>query len=323
MGSTTEDCFSFFSHTSLSGQQPGTSPQHPRAPAPTPAGTPLHFGATKHCSPQSLSLSAESILIAFDLAHEQLRSAAVVSSRQAACSSGSHTTPSPVVTALSRLNAAASRAGTPSSSSPAVKTTRQVPSVLAAVAQLEAAQKGEVGFNFALPAKLDSSRFQTPPVPQAAASSAYTARNSNVAPGHAVPAVTQLANPLYSPGASAARTMLTPYFTPLGMDDTMDSCVTPLGGTDSHWNSRLAAISSPPVANSSIGQWRENLAGRLNTPVSGGLATPGSAGSGVVTVGWRSVTERLQALRVQLQSAQKKLASTAEVGSAGLLITCF
>ena len=107
------------------------------------------------------------------------------------------------------------------------------------------------------------------------------------------------------------------------MDDTMDSCVTPLGGTKSHWNSRLAAISSPPVANSSIGQWRENLAGRLNTPVSGELATPGSAGSGVVTVGWRSVTERLQALRVQLQSAQKKLASTAQVRSAGLLITCF
>lgn len=52
----------------------------------------------------------------------------------------------------------------------------------------------------------------------------------------------------------------------------------------------------------------------------GGLMTPSTPGSGVVTRGWSSVTERLQALRVQLQSAQKKLASTAQVSSAGQLI---
>lgn len=307
-----DDCLTHFGQTRAVAQKSGASPQQPRAPAPSLACTPMQTpGAKQHTSP-TLSLSAESILTAIELAHEQLRSATAGSNSQSACSSSSHVTRSPVVAALGRLTAAANRSNTPfSSGSPAVKTTRQVPSVLAAVAQLEAAQKGDGRCKLPLPAKLDNSRFQTPSGPQIAASAA--GENSNVKSAHAVPAVTQLANPLFSPSANASGT--TPFFTPLGMNDMMlDSCITPAGGNVSPLYSRLAAaVSSPPLDGSSIGKWRENLAGRLNTPVGAGLAAPGTPGSGVVTVGWRSVTERLQTLRVQLQSAQKKLASASQV----------
>lgn len=286
------------------------SPQHLRAPAPTPVSTPLH-SATKRSAPASLS--AESILTAFELAHEQLRTLPAHAKRQPLCSNSSHVALSPVVSALNRLNAATIRLKTPNSGSPAVKTTRQVPSVLAAVAQLEAAQQLEGKSRLRLPAKLDNSKFQTPSDPQNAAPSGFSAGSLNVKSAqsaHAVPAVTQLANPLFSPAASGSRTTLTPFFTPLGLEDIrLDSCVTPVSRNNFAWNSIT------PLDSSSTGKWRENLAGRLSTPGSKGLATPGTPGSGVVTVGWRSVTERLQNLRVQLQSAQKKLASTAQVRS--------
>lgn len=286
----------------VSPQQSGASPQHLRAPAPTPISTPLH-SATKTRTPASLSLSAESICTAFELAHEQLRTPAV---KQSVCSS-SYDALSPVVTALSRLNAAASQLRTPSTGSPAVKTTRQVPSVLAAVAQLEAAQQLEGRSKLRLPAQVDNSKFQTPCDSQPAAPLAVAAANLNSVSAHAVPAVTQLANPLFSPAASASRAALTPFFTPLGLEDIrLNSCVTPVAG------SKLAWDSSTPLDNGSIQTWRENLAGRLGSPIDG-TAVPATPGSGVITVGWRSVTERLQTLRVQLQSAQKKLASTAQV----------
>lgn len=256
------------------------SPQQLRAPAPTPAGTPMQI-STRPIFFSSLSLSAESILAAFDLAYEQLRSGSTTRTSRAA-THGTDSTPSPVVAALGRLHAAT----TPSSSgSPAVKTTRQVPSVLAAVAQLEATQ----GFSQGRPrqplaARAGLTRFLTPADTITRPSSLTVAHQSGTTSSHTVlPAasVTQLANPLFSPSASLAGAMLTPYYTPMSLDDMrLDNCVTPHTRGSSRWRENMAGDLSSP-AGSSISEWRGNLTGRLRTPLGVGLAaisTPSAGG---------------------------------------------
>ncbi|KAL0040933.1 hypothetical protein WJX79_010451 [Trebouxia sp. C0005] len=97
-----------------------------------------------------------------------------------------------------------------------------------------------------------------------------------------------MANPLFSPAASSPDPMLTPFYTPASMSSIRTGLQT-------------------PASKFAFGG-KEDLAGNLSGSPAG-LATPGS---GVVTGDWRSVTDRLQALRAQLQSAQKKLKATSE-----------
>ncbi|KAL0055744.1 hypothetical protein WJX82_003991 [Trebouxia sp. C0006] len=98
-----------------------------------------------------------------------------------------------------------------------------------------------------------------------------------------------MANPLFSPTAASPDPMLTPFYTPASMSSIRTGLQTPA--------SKFAGFGG-----------KEDLAGNLRGSPAG-LATPGS---GVVTGDWRSVTDRLQALRAQLQSAQKKLKATSE-----------
>jgi len=90
--------------------------------------------------------------------------------------------------------------------------------------------------------------------------------------------------------------MLTPFYTPASMSSIRTGLQTPA--------SKFAGFGS-----------KQDLAGSLSGSPAG-LATPGS---GVVTGDWRSVTDRLQALRAQLQSAQKKLKATSEVSFCGFM----
>ena len=272
------------------------SPEQPKAPLPTPAGIP----AAQLLAASTLSLGVNDIANAFALAHEQLRTSPLTEHKQ------SRTAVSPVTFALPYAQEAATAAD---DESPVVKTSRQVSSVLAAVAELEAAQ-GITGRRAAkevtrpvsfgasklqtsssantTPAQRLSTRFiQSPAATQAASSQVQ----SKAALG-----LLNMANPLFSPREASLDPMLTPFYTPASMSSIRTGCETPAAAIASGGKDSLAGISG------------RNLAG---------VATPGSAvgipGSGVVTGDWRSVTDRLQALRAQLQSAQKKLKATSEV----------
>ena len=281
------------------------SPEQPRAPLPTPAGTP----AAQRLAGATLSLDANDIATAFALAHEQLRTSPVTQHKQ------SCTAISPVSFALPAAQTAASAGD---DESPVVKTSRQVSSVLAAVADLEAAQ-GITGkplarrqvtrpVSFAAnklqtpctsnttPAQRFSTRFiQSPAAPQAACSQAQS---------EAALGLSQMANPLYSPREASLDPMLTPFYTPASMSSIRTACDTPAVATASGTQASLAG-SVTPSSGVRVGM----------SPA--GVGTPGSRvatpGSGVVTGDWRSVTDRLQALRAQLQSAQKKLKATSGV----------
>ena len=273
------------------------SPEQPKAPLPTPAGTP----AAKHRARSSLSLGANDIANAFALAHEQLRTSPLPKHTQ------SCTAMTPVAFALPHAQEAATAAD---DESPVVKTSRQVSSVLAAVAELEATQ-GITGKRVARqvtrPVSFGASKPQTPssanttPVQRfstrfiqspAATQAAPTQVQSKAALG-----LSNMANPLFSPREASLDPMLTPFYTPASMSSIRTGCETP-----------AAAMAS--------GGGKDSLAG-MSGRSPAGVGTPGSGvgtpGSGVVTGDWRSVTDRLQALRAQLQSAQKKLKATSEV----------
>ena len=279
------------------------SPEQPKAPLPTPAGTP----AGQRLAASTLSLGVSDIANAFALAHEQLRTSPLTEHKQ------SRTAVSPVTFALPYAQEAATAGD---DKSPVVKTSRQVSSVLAAVAELEAAQ-GITGKRAAkqvtrpvsfgasklqtsssantTPAQRLSTRFiQSPAATQAASSQVQ----SKAALG-----LSNMANPLFSPREASLDPMLTPFYTPASMSSIRTGCGTPAAAIASSGKDSLAGISG------------RNLA-VVDTPGSG-VVTPGSGvgtpGSGVVTGDWRSVTDRLQALRAQLQSAQKKLKATSEV----------
>ena len=284
--------------TSEATARDNESPQQPKAPLPTPAGTP----AARHGRPLGASaqtLDASDIATAFALAHEQLRTSPVAEPKQ------SRMLISPIAFALPQAqDTAQAFTAAADEESPVVKTTRQVSSVLAAVAQLEAAQGGTgkravakatrppnvsatkppltPGTAAVTPAHRFSTRFiQSPAVTQAAA-----ARRQELP----APALSNVANPLFSPLGSALDPMLTPFYTPASMSSIRTGCENPASG--------LASSGRPSLAGSCG-----------SSPV--GLATPACGG---VTADWRSVTDRLQALRAQLHSAQKKLRATSEVG---------
>lgn len=268
------------------------SPQQPKAPLPTPAGTPAVRGG-RPMSESTLSLNANDIATAFALAHEQLRTTPLTQPRHGC------TAISPVAFALPQAQ------GRPSAvdndkESPVVKTTRQVSSVLAAVAELEAAQ-GVTGKRAAgkltRPFSAGMTKPQTPgsanttPMHKFSTrfiqSPAVTQVPTAQAQGLAAPGLSNVANPLFSPVASSLDPMLTPFYTPASMSSIRTGVETP--------DSRVADSRANPLTE--------------GTPT--GLATPAS---GLVSGDWRSVTDRLQALRAQLQSAQKKLKATSEVG---------
>lgn len=266
------------------------SPQQPKAPLPTPAGTPAVRGG-RPMSESTLSLNANDIATAFALAHEQLRTTPLTQPRHGC------TAISPVAFALPQAQ------GRPSAvdndkESPVVKTTRQVSSVLAAVAELEAAQ-GVTGKRAAgkltRPFSAGMTKPQTPgsanttPMHKFSTrfiqSPAVTQVPTAQAQGLAAPGLSNVANPLFSPVASSLDPMLTPFYTPASMSSIRTGVETP--------DSRVADSRANPLTE--------------GTPT--GLATPAS---GLVSGDWRSVTDRLQALRAQLQSAQKKLKATSE-----------
>ena len=272
------------------------SPQQPKAPLPTPAGTPAVRDG-RPMGESTPSLNANDIATAFALAHEQLRTSPLSEPRQ------SRTAVSPVAFALPQAQET-SIAVDNDKKSPVVKTTRQVSSVLAAVAELEAAQgvTGKLavgkltrpmsagvtkpqtpGSTNMTPVHRFSTRFiQSPAVTQVATAQAQSL---------AAPGLSNVANPLFSPVAPSLDPMLTPFYTPASMSSIRTGVETP--------DSRAASSRADPLAGGSPA----------------GLATPAS---GVANGDWRSVTDRLQALRAQLQSAQKKLKATSEVGHLGL-----
>ncbi len=293
------------------------SPEKPRGPHPTPS-------APRPCT---FTLDAEDIVTAFSLAHEQLRTTPVIGCKQAVGTPSS----SPV---LQSQEAAAAAVVAADEVSPVVKTTRQVSSVLAAVAELEAAQGVTSKRKVARPFSVGASRFLPPSSVATTPASRVNAGTSTVFPPSSVdrtpanrvstrffqsPAMTtvvpaelgaqdkvaaglsnvanplfsqsNVANPLFSPLTSSPDPMLTPFYTPASMGSIRTGFET-------------------PASRGTFGG-KENLAvGSGTSPA--GLATPAS---GVVAGDWRSVTDRLQALRAQLQSAQKKLKATSEVSS--------
>ena len=272
------------------------SPEQPKAPLPTPAGTP----AAQHLAGSTLSLGANNIANAFALAHEQLRTSPLPEHTQ------SCTAMSPVAFAQPLAQEAATAAD---DESPVVKTSRQVSSVLAAVAELEAAQ-GITGKRVARQVtrsvSFGASKLQTPSSANTTPAQRFSTRfiqspaATQAAPtqvqGKAAPGLSNVANPLFSPREASLDPMLTPFYTPASMSSIRTGCETPAAAIASSGKDSLAGMSGRSPAG-------------MGTPGSGG----GTPGSGVVTGDWRSVTDRLQALRAQLQSAQKKLKATSEV----------
>ena len=270
------------------------SPEQPDAPLPTPAGTP----AVQRLTASTLSLGANDIAHAFALAHEQLRTTPVTEHRQ--CRNAI----SPVAFALPEAQAAATAAD---EESPVVKTTRQVSSVLAAVADLEAAQGitcKRVARQVTRPITTDTNKLQTAVEENTTPAHRFSTRfiqspaAIQAAPSQSTsePGLSNVANPLFSPVAASLDPMLTPFYTPASMSSIRTGCETPAVAVASGGKASLAGVGGMSPA---------------------GVGTPGSVvstpGSGVVTGDWRSVTDRLQALRAQLQSAQKKLKATSEV----------
>lgn len=320
-----------FELSSSSLEEAGVAQDNPRAPHPTPSAS----QGDRPCTASAFTLDAEDIVTAFSLAHEQLRSTPATARKQA--QSPSQAVSTPVSFLLPRSQEAAGAAADVDGVSPVVKTTRQVSSVLAAVADLEAAQgvsgkhkvtrpftvgtsrflppssadttppnRTSVGANSLFPpssvdrtpANKVSTQFFQPP----AAAAVATANNQATAAaalssvGNPLFSRSNMANPLFSPTAASPDPMLTPFYTPASMSSIRTGLQTPA--------SKFAGFGG-----------KEDLAGNLRGSPAG-LATPGS---GVVTGDWRSVTDRLQALRAQLQSAQKKLKATSEVGSCSLV----
>lgn len=279
------------------------SPEQPRAPLPTPAGTP----ATQRLAASTLSLAAHDISNAFALAHEQLRTSPVTQHRQC------HSVTTPVAFSLPQAQAAATAvAAAADEESPVVKTTRQVSSVLAAVADLEAAQGvacKRVARQVTRPVTDDGKKLQTPVEADTTPAHRFSTRfiqspaAPQAAPSQSTPelGLSNVANPLFSPVAASLDPMLTPFYTPASMSSIRTGYETPAAADASSGKASLAGTGGKSPA---------------------GACTPGSVvstpGSGVVTGDWRSVTDRLQALRAQLQSAQKKLKATSEVRS----LTC-
>lgn len=274
------------------------SPEQPKAPLPTPAGTP----AAQRLAGATLSLGANDIANAFALAHEQLRTSPVTQHKL------SRTAISPVSFALPPAQEAAIAAD---EESPVVKTSRQVSSVLAAVADLEAAQ-GITGKRLprrqvSRPVSFAANKLQTPSSANTTPAHRFTTRfiQSPAAPqaapsqgqSQAALGLSQMANPLFSPREASLDPMLTPFYTPASMSSIRTGCDTPAAATASSTKDSLVGSVTPGSG--------------VRAGVSpAGVGTPGS---GVVTGDWRSVTDRLQALRAQLQSAQKKLKATSGV----------
>lgn len=306
---------------------------NPRAPHPTPSAS----RGGRPCTSSCFTLDAEDIIAAFSLAHEQLRVTSATAKKQTEAGSQSVATPMSFAPLQSQEAAEADEV------SPVVKTTRQVSSVLAAVAELEAAQgvtgKRNVKHPFTVGAgrfflpssaestpatasgigasrsflpgsidrtpanKVSTQFFQTPGMDAAASAeplATAAATLSHVAnPLFGQSDTANLANPLFSPLASSPDPMLTPFYTPASMSSIRTGLET-------------------PASRSSLGG-KENLAVEFGRSPAG-LATPVS---GVVAGDWRSVTDRLQALRAQLQSAQKKLKATTQVGLEQLYLLPF
>lgn len=272
------------------------SPEQPKAPLPTPACTP----AARRLAGSTLSLDANDIANAFALAHEQLRTSPLTEHKQ------SHSAMSPVTFALPHSQEAATAAD---DESPVVKTSRQVSSVLAAVAELEAAQ-GITGKHVARqvtrPVSFGASKLQTPSSANTTPAQRFSTRfiqspaaapaAPNQVQSKAALGLSNMANPLFSPREASLDPMLTPFYTPASMSSIRTGCATPAAAIVRDGKDSSAGISGRSPA---------------------GVGIPGSIvgtpGSGVVTGDWRSVTDRLQALRAQLQSAQKKLKATSEV----------
>lgn len=291
------------------------SPEQPRAPLPTPGGTPAAQGRLAGATP---SLDANDIAHAFALAHEQLRTLPVTQHKQ------SRTAISPVSFALPLAQEAATAAD---DESPVVKTSRQVSSVLAAVADLEAAQ-GITGKHLprrqvTRPVSFAANKLQTPSSAITTPAHRFSTRfiQSPAAP-QAVPSegqsqaalgLSQMANPLYSPREASLDPMLTPFYTPASMSSIRTACDTPAAATASGIKDTLAGSVTPAsgvrAGLSHAGVGTPGSRARVGVSPAGG----GTPGSGVVTGDWRSVTDRLQALRAQLQSAQKKLKGTSGV----------
>ena len=308
--------------SSSSLEEAGVAQDNPRAPHPTPSAG----QGDRPCTASAFTLDAEDIVTAFSLAHEQLRSTPATARKQAPKQSASQPVSTPPSFFLPRSQEAAGV----DEVSPVVKTTRQVSSVLAAVADLEAAQevsgkhkvtrpitvgtsrflppssadttpsnRTSVGANSLFPpssvdrtpANKVSTQFFQPPAAAAVASAnnPATAAAALSSVGNPLFSRSHTANPLFSPTASSPDPMLTPFYTPASMSSIRTGLHT-------------------PASKFAFGG-KEDLAGSLSGSPAG-LATPGS---GVVTGDWRSVTDRLQALRAQLQSAQKKLTATSQV----------
>ena len=302
---------------------------NPRAPHPTPS---VSQGG-RPCTSSCFTLDAEDIIAAFSLAHEQLRVTSATAKKQTEAGLQSVATPMSFAPLQSQEAAEADEV------SPVVKTTRQVSSVLAAVAELEAAQGVTGKRNVKHPFTIGASRFLPPSSAEStpasasgigasrsflpgsidrtpankvstqffqapgmeAAASAEPHQLSHVAnPLFGQSDTANLANPLFSPLASSSPDpMLTPFYTPASMSSIRTGLET-------------------PASRSSLGG-KENLAVDFGRSPAG-LATPVS---GVVAGDWRSVTDRLQALRAQLQSAQKKLKATTQVGLVQLYLLPF
>ena len=300
---------------------------NPRAPNPTPSAS----QGDRPCTASVFTLDAEDIVTAFSLAHEQLRSTPATASKQA--QSPSQAVSTPVSFLLPHSQEAAGTAADVDEVSPVVKTTRQVSSVLAAVADLEAAQGVSGKHKVTRPFTVGTSRFLPPSSADTTPSNRTSAGANSLFPPSSVGSVdktpanrvstqffqpsaaaavvsvtnqataaaalsrvgnprfsrSNMANPLFSPTASSPDPMLTPFYTPASMSSIRTGLQT-------------------PASKFAFGG-KEDLTGNLSGSPAG-LATPGS---GVVTGDWRSVTDRLQALRAQLQSAQKKLKATSEV----------
>ncbi|DBA67536.1 TPA: hypothetical protein ACH3X2_001814 [Trebouxia sp. C0005] len=309
--------------SSSSLEQADFARDNPKAPHSTPSAS----QGNCPCTASAFTLDAEDIITAFNLAHEQLRSTPATARKQAQSPSQAVSTPASFL--LPRSQEAAGAAADFDEVSPVVKTTRQVSSVLAAVADLEAAQGVSGKHKMARPCTVGTSRFLLPssadttlsnrtsvganslfpqssvdrtpaskfstqffqPLAAAAVASANnqaTAEAALSSGGNPLFGRSNMANPLFSPAASSPDPMLTPFYTPASMSSIRTGLQT-------------------PASKFAFGG-KEDLAGNLSGSPAG-LATPGS---GVVTGDWRSVTDRLQALRAQLQSAQKKLKATSE-----------
>ena len=314
--------------SSSSLEEAGVAQDNPRAPHPTPSAS----QGDRPCTASAFTLDAEDIVTAFSLAHEQLRSTPATARKQAPKQSASQPVSTPPSFFLPRSQEAAGV----DEVSPVVKTTRQVSSVLAAVADLEAAQgvsgkhkvtrpitvgtsrflppssadttpsnRTSVGANNLFPpssvdrdpANKVSTQFFQPPAAAAVASANNPA--TAAAAGNPLFSRSHMANPLFSPTASSPDPMLTPFYTPASMSSIRTGLHT-------------------PASKFAFGG-KEDLAGSLSGSPAG-LATPGS---GVVTGDWRSVTDRLQALRTQLQSAQKKLKATSQVSLCTFICLCY